>query len=210
MVLGEVSKHVQYLRKQGCKIRFDIPEQDFDTVQTEVKLLRRLDEVQERLKQTQVKLARYAGQQPKGAGRPKKKLPFATRQAITVEDKLTPNEEKILTVALKRSHKEGTTPLLDFMAEQGLSSKPSMTQAILSYYREYPGHTVRQCADVLGKKFAVHYDGSVKEAIRCFIGLINVMCLANSPQKALQKVGGSPGIGHGGKVFLLDDLQETG
>jgi hypothetical protein len=26
----------------------------------------------------------------------------------------------------------------------------------------------------------------------------------------LQKVGGSPGIGHGGKVFLLDDLQETG
>ena len=198
MTVDTVSKHVLYLRRQGCQVEFERRAQDIGTIQSEDKLR----VVQDKLKQSQLRLKRLS-EHPRGGGRPRKQLPFASRPTITVDDKLTANEVKILNVALKRSHAEIThTPLLDCLEQQGLTSKPSMTQVILEYYRQYPGHTVRQCAEAMSPKFAVHYDGSATEACRCFKNLINLMCKSKGNQKALRKVGGSPGISHGGKVYL--------
>jgi transposase len=122
---------------------------------------------------------------------------FETAEALTA------NEESIIDQAMAKTHRDGTSPLLDAMARAREGTlKPNMSREILAYYKEHAGFTTAQGAADLADKFEAHYS-DINDAFKRIRNLINTMCHAKGNQRGLEKRGGKPGRGNAAQVFVV-------
>ena len=126
-----------------------------------------------------------------------KKGPFQIAEA------LTSNEESVIDQSMERSHRDGSSDLMDAMTVNAVGSlKPNMSREIISYYVENPGHTTAQAAGQLAEKFVAHYL-DVNDAFSRIRNLINTMCHSNRNQRSLEKRGGRVGRGGAAQVYAI-------
>lgn len=124
---------------------------------------------------------------------------------VELTEELSSNEEKVLDQVLARTHREGSSPLLDELTRANVGKlKPNMSREIVKYYQENPGHTTKQGAGFLAEKFIAHYDNDVNEAFKRIRNLINTICHSKTAQKTLEKRNGKRGRGNDAQVFALE------
>ncbi len=107
---------------------------------------------------------------------------------------LTAKEQQLLDERLMATHEEGQTSILDAFTVEGVGTlKPNFTEAIVEYYAQNPGNTIKQGAKDLAAKFINHFYSDADAEQRLY-NLIHVLA-SSRKQKHLKKIQNGSVVG---------------